>query len=530
MKNKLNIIALSLMALLAVFVLLFQHQREKTYKSELLFTRLTDVNKVIYGFLEADSCNDSTSIYKFNYLIKKYIGSFDSLPVNITIFDTIGKIYFESSHNNDFNDYCLTRPEIIQTLKKDIGRDSFHFSKTIGDSRCFLTTYKKNSPFVVRTSLPYAAAFSANLFESFHYLFFTFLFAIAFVVVYILGNKRFKKSSGQKDRLMYHLEITKEGLGLFNADHSLEFCNSRFEKYICHIANQNFEDFNNLDSIADLRQIFAFIDTNSGMFETERMFKTHILKHGRDYRISTVIFPDSSYEIDIIDDTEVMENKQLKEQLTSDISHELKTPLAAITGYVEIMLESSVTPEQQADYLTRIKKQAVRLQQLMHDVATLNRLTQDDSIRKNFADVNLSDVIKNVVNDSLSAIEAAQMTVDLKISDNIDFKGDESLLYSIFKNLVDNSITYAGKGCKISIEQSEKIGDKLHFIVSDNGNGVEDIHLPHLFERFYRPDKSRSHKTGGTGLGLSIVRHAVKIHNGTITVKNSNGLIFDILL
>ena len=107
-------------------------------------------------------------------------------------------------------------------------------------------------------------------------------------------------------------------------------------------------------------------------------------------------------------------------------------------------------------------------------------------------------------------------------------KGNRSLLYSIFRNLTDNALAYAGEGTTISLSANEQ-GNKWHFIFSDNGQGVPPEHLARLFERFYRVDKGRSRKMGGTGLGLAIVKNAVLLHGGTIRVSNlpEGGLKFE---
>ena len=109
--------------------------------------------------------------------------------------------------------------------------------------------------------------------------------------------------------------------------------------------------------------------------------------------------------------------------------------------------------------------------------------------------------------------------------------GNQSMVYSIFRNLTDNAIAYAGEGTTITIRCREQ-NDRYHFTFSDNGGGVEKVHLSRLFERFYRVDKGRSRKVGGTGLGLAIVKNAVLLHGGTITASNipEGGLAFDFSL
>ena len=158
-----------------------------------------------------------------------------------------------------------------------------------------------------------------------------------------------------------------------------------------------------------------------------------------------------------------------------------------------------------------------------------------------FEDVDVADIIRTVERESQFALEQKEMTMECDIPEHIIIHGNRGLLYSIFRNLTDNAIAYAGKGTKImlkgnpprsSLKRREKEHSDYEFTFSDNGIGVPPEHLPRLVERFYRVDKGRSRKMGGTGLGLAIVKNAVRMHGGTITVKNNpgGGLRFDFTL
>ena len=141
--------------------------------------------------------------------------------------------------------------------------------------------------------------------------------------------------------------------------------------------------------------------------------------------------------------------------------------------------------------------------------------------------VNVSQLVGDVVQDVELALKKKDMKLNNYLPEDIIVNGNESLIYSIFSNLIDNSINYAGEGSTIEILASDTI-QHWNFIYRDNGMGVEEQHLSRLFERFYRVDKGRSRSMGGTGLGLAIVKNAVLQHNGTITVEklNEGGLQF----
>ena len=135
--------------------------------------------------------------------------------------------------------------------------------------------------------------------------------------------------------------------------------------------------------------------------------------------------------------------------------------------------------------------------------------------------VDLSQLVKNILNEVALNIEEKQITVLNRLPENLKINGNSSLLYSIFRNLMDNAIAYAGIGITVTIECFREDENFYYFSFSDTGVGVAEEHLNRLFERFYRVDKGRSRKLGGTGLGLAIVKNAVLFHGGTIFAKNN---------
>ena len=220
----------------------------------------------------------------------------------------------------------------------------------------------------------------------------------------------------------------------------------------------------------------------------------------------------------------------LKRQLTQNIAHELKTPVA-IRGYLETILDNPhINEATKAQFLQRCFAQSERLTSLLNDISTLNRL-DDGSDMIDFEAVDITRLVTDITRETALARQERKMTFDNRMPEHIVVKGNRSLIYSIFRNLTDNAIAYAGEGHKMTLEAKEQ-GNKLHFIFRDNGQGVPPEHLARLFERFYRVDKGRSRKMGGTGLGLAIVKNAVLLHGGTIRVSNlpEGGLKFEFTL
>lgn len=145
--------------------------------------------------------------------------------------------------------------------------------------------------------------------------------------------------------------------------------------------------------------------------------------------------------------------------------------------------------------------------------------------------VDVSTMVANITKETALQLSERKMTFNNMLPDGIKVKGNHSLLYSVFRNLTDNAIAYAGEGTTITLTAVSD-GDFWRFAFSDNGVGVPHEHLARLFERFYRVDKGRSRKMGGTGLGLAIVKNAVLLHGGSIRVSNNitGGLRFDFTL
>ena len=222
---------------------------------------------------------------------------------------------------------------------------------------------------------------------------------------------------------------------------------------------------------------------------------------------------------------------RMRRELTQNIAHELKTPVASILGYTETILDNpAIDDDTRRQFMVRTHAQAQRLTALLQDISTLNRMDYaKEMIQKERVDVSL--LFGDIVQETLLALQSRQMTLRNCLPQGIIVRGNASLLYSVFRNLVDNAINYAGQGTTIEVVATEQPG-AWQFTFRDNGIGIPASHLPRLFERFYRLDKGRSRDMGGTGLGLAIVKNAVLLHGGTITVASpaTGGLRFDFTL
>lgn len=227
--------------------------------------------------------------------------------------------------------------------------------------------------------------------------------------------------------------------------------------------------------------------------------------------------------------TEQREKERIKKQLTNNINHELKTPVASIQVCLETLAAHKDIPEEKrSEFLARCLDNTARLRSLLNDVSLITRMDDaPSSIEKE--PVDLSEIISGVVEDCDAIIRAAGFEVENGVSGAVMINGNRPLLISVIRNLIDNALAYSG-GDRIVIDVAGVSAGKITLRVYDNGCGVAPEHLPHIFERFYRIDKGRSRSAGGTGLGLSIVKNTVILHGGSITAFNrpAGGLEFTI--
>ena len=225
------------------------------------------------------------------------------------------------------------------------------------------------------------------------------------------------------------------------------------------------------------------------------------------------------------------ENQRIKRQLTENAAHELKTPAMSIHGYLESILDNpNISEDKKKHFLERCYAQSERMNKLLLDMSALTRLDEMDANhfrnRDEYQNVDVVQIVRSILDDTALALQEKGITPRLKMPPQVMIAADASLIYSIFRNLIDNVIAYATDASLVEITCKPVVRDNrrlYEFSVSDNGPGVEPQHLEHLFERFYRVDKGRSRKLGGTGLGLAIVKNAVTVHGGTVTALPTPG-------
>jgi two-component system phosphate regulon sensor histidine kinase PhoR len=213
----------------------------------------------------------------------------------------------------------------------------------------------------------------------------------------------------------------------------------------------------------------------------------------------------------------------MRRDFVANVSHELKTPITSIKGFVETLLDGAYRePDEAWRFLRIIARQAERLNAIIDDLLSLSRLEQDANGGAGLRPGPLHGVIASAVQTCKVVSDSREITVAHEVEDGLQAAVNPVLLEQALVNLIDNAVKYSESGTRVVVA-ARRIGDEIMIAVIDQGRGIEKQHLNRIFERFYRVDKARSRQLGGTGLGLAIVKHIVQLHGGRVRVDSTPG-------
>ena len=446
----------------------FQFRREKEYKSELLSAKLQLYNLQILEVIEGG--------LPYEEFIDTNKKPYEDLRVSVITLG--GAVIYDNMIPIDSLDNHRQRHEIAEALKNGSG---YHIGRqSASDGREYFYSATKGDRVIVRTAIPYSPSLKELLKADWDFLG---LMIILSLVVSILAYFATRKLGKNIKRLTQFAAKAEKGESF---DEDELFPNDELGTISNHIVHL----------YAKLQQ--------------------------------TIKDRDVAYEATM---REEQEKIRIKRQLTNNINHELKTPVASIQVCLETLLSGiNLSEEKRQGLIERCYANNERLRRLLSDVSLITRM-EDGSQLIAKESVVINNIIEEIADELEIMPEEERFTLHTDFPQQVVIEGNISLIGSIFRNLTENAIAYSGgRNIYISlIENNEKMC-KIRF--EDDGNGVDEKQLPRLFERFYRVDKGRTRRMGGTGLGLAIVKHAVQFHGGTITATNrtQGGLCFEFFL
>lgn len=449
--------------------IVFQYNREKEFKAEEMNTRLQIINTYLLTELEKGKDIREISLADFH--------PFEN--VRLSVISDDGTVIYDNSMDSVPGRNHLNREEIRQALKSNSGYTVRRHSESTG-GYYFYSATKGNGGYIVRTAVPYSISLVTLLKPDIRFMW---IMGIVALIMCVLGYYATRRVGQHIMRLNRFAERVESGNPISDTE---PFPNDELGAISSHIV-----------------RLYV------------RLQQAHI---DRDREHKAALY-------------EQQEKERIKKQLTNNINHELKTPVASIKICIETLLAHTDLSKEKRDlFLQRCLSNTERLQRLLADVSLITRM-DDGSASIVKQAVNLSDLIGTAVAEHQMIAESKGIVIENEVVHALPMSGNPSLLEAVFNNLIDNAIAYSG-GTVIKIRLLHEDEEKITLSVADNGIGIADEHLPRLFERFYRIDKGRSRAAGGTGLGLAIVKNAVMLHDGSISVENINsgGLSFRIIL
>ena len=546
-------------------MMLFQQSWERNIKIDNLKNNLDGYSAIVNRYiLEKNPTLDTKEMTQMSDVLKL-------LPPNIrvTIITQRGDVVFDNqlSNTEDVENH-LKRKEIQQALKNGSGSD-IRLSHSL-NKELFYFAHTYNHYFI-RVAVPYDIEVKNFIHPDNWFLYFTFILflPVLILLIYISGrmgksitglrdyifsissendtppnvsfpHTEFGEIAGQiasnyqqlkqtknqlaleKEKLTLCFQNSEEGIGIFSESMESVFVNTRFITFVSAILDNHNVISKTLFDTTDFSEVKRFLDNNDSGHGTP-FYTGKIAKNGKHFSIKCIIFHDNSFQITLTDITQSETTRLLKQEMTNNIAHELRTPVSSIRGYLETMLEQeNLDIQKQRSFLERSYQQTMKLSELIRDIALITKIEEAPHLFVE-ENINISSILQELIEEFEISFQDNDITFENNIAPEIEVKGNRTLIYSIFRNLIENVVTYAGKSITISIGIYNESHVRYFFSFSDTGKGVAEEHLSKMFSRFYRIEEGRTRDSGGSGLGLAIVKNAVQFHQGEIIAKNHQG-------
>ncbi|WKK66400.1 sensor histidine kinase [Lutimonas zeaxanthinifaciens] len=548
---------------------MFQYKRERDFKRDQIEISLNNIAELTHSYIDRKGLSEMSDYAAldslFLYVLKENI--------RVTVLDHKGKVLYDSevSEVTEMENH-LHRPEIQKALKSGQG-SNIRESATTGYEYYYYAKYYRDM--YVRTAAHYDVEVRNFLVVEKLFIFYLVsLFLVTWLFISIitknLSSALFKlkdfatklghgeeikekvefpkgefgeiskqiadiydkltaakgKIEIEKNKLYSHLIALNEGIAFYTPDKKRILRNNHFIQYLNIISGDKNISEEEIFKVPEFKTLNKFLEKHlnaeNGIDKNNLpSLEEEVHKDKRTFTVHTIIFADRSFEIVIRDITKLEKQKKLKEEITSNIAHELKTPITIILGYLELLKENNLSKEDQGKYVENAYRQSERLSDLIKDISLLQKMSEARDLFK-FELLNLNELIYEVKDSLGLSLTEKDIKVNIRLSKPILISGNRSLLVSVFFNLFDNAIKYGGNGIEITLNNYLEDSNFFYFSFSNTGNSIDEKHFLRVFERFYRVDEDRSRPKGGTGLGLSIVKNAIQLHGGEITVKNLN--------
>src|SRR5690554_7830873 len=557
-----------IIAAFTVGIILFEQNQIRQERTNSLERTLENNADIIYEFLKQNSLSPLSSENEINEQL-----SYMPSELRLTIIDWEGNVLFDNILDSDSMENHLKRSEIQKTIGFEDGSnirlsesnniEYLYYAKEYGDG------------LFIRMALPYDVKLRSFINSENSFIYFILLFFIVCVLMMLYFTNRFSKSirelrefslslrngksipdsfqfaddevgevsadivenynllqenrqklAAEREKLLQHFQFSEEGIAIFSKDRKKIYFNSHFLQYINIILDKPTLEVEQLFTDPAFRDVVDYLNQEP---RKGNMFSKRVDRSGKQFNLRVIVFDDESFELYISDITKSEKTRLLKQEMTNNIAHELRTPVTSIRGYLETLLdlhEDNDNPRIR-NFLDRAYAQTIRLSELIQDISMLTKI-EEAADRFELEPVAVKELLEELQTDLADKLQEKGDWLVTNVADSVVIHGSRTLLYSIFRNLTENAITYAGDGIEIVIRCYNENEDAYFIEFYDNGVGVEERHLVRIFERFYRVNEGRTRVTGGSGLGLSIVKNAVLFHKGSIVAKNraEGGLYF----